>query len=132
MPRAAAASDAFTAIAEPRRRQIIDLLARRRNLAVGAIVLALGLRQPSVSKHLGVLREAGLVKVSKQGQQRVYELNLEQLRPVYNWVKTFEQHWEQQLDRIKAKAEQRALALPNRPNALLNASDRTSSKKGST
>jgi DNA-binding transcriptional ArsR family regulator len=124
MSRAAAASDVFAAIAEPRRRQIIDLLARRRSLAVGAIVLAVGLRQPSVSKHLGVLREAGLVKVSKQGQQRVYELNLEQLRPVYDWVKTFEQHWERQLDRIKTKAERRALAL-------LNSSDRTSSKKGS-
>jgi len=125
MSRAAAASDVFTAIAEPRRRQIIDLLARRRNLAVGAIVLALGLRQPSVSKHLGVLRQAGLVNVSKQGQQRVYELNLEQLRPVYDWVKTFEQHWERQLDRIKAKAERRALALSNM-------SGRISSKKGSS
>ncbi len=125
MSRASAASDVFTAIAEPRRRRIIDLLARRRSLAVGAIVLAVGLRQPSVSKHLGVLREAGLVKVSKQGQQRVYELNLEQLRPVYDWVKTFEQHWERQLDRIKAKAERRA-------HALLNSSDRTSNKKGSS
>ena len=125
MSRASAASDVFTAIAEPRRRQIIELLARRRGLAVGAIVLAVGLRQPSVSKHLGVLRQAGLVKVSKQGQQRVYELNLEQLRPVYDWVKTFEQHWERQLDRIKAKAERRALAL-------LNSSERTSSKKGSS
>jgi len=125
MSRAAAASDAFTAIAEPRRRQIIDLLARRRNLAVGAIVLALGLRQPSVSKHLGVLRHAGLVTVSKQGQQRVYELNLEQLRPVYDWVKTFEQHWERQLDRIKAKAERRALDLSN-------LSGKTSNKKGSS
>ncbi|HEY2148862.1 MAG TPA: metalloregulator ArsR/SmtB family transcription factor, partial [Pirellulales bacterium] len=68
MSRAFAAADAFTAIAEPRRREIIELLARRRRLAVGAIVLALGVRQPSVSKHLGVLREAGIVSVTKQGQ----------------------------------------------------------------
>ncbi len=100
-------------------------------------MLALGLRQPSVSKHLGVLREAGLVSVSKQGQQRVYELNLDPLRPVYDWVKTFEQHWERQLDRIKAKAERRALALRNSlpnalSNALSNASERTASKKGTS
>jgi DNA-binding transcriptional ArsR family regulator len=109
MSRASAATDAFTAIAEPRRREIIDLLARRRRLAVGAIVVALGLRQPSVSKHLGVLREAGLVTVCKQGQSRVYELNFDRLRPVYDWVKSFERHWEQQLDRIRKRAERRAL-----------------------
>ena len=123
MTRAAAASDVFTAIAEPRRRQIIDLLARRRNLAVGGDCVAAGIRQQSVSKHLGVLREAGLVSVSKQGQQRVYELNLEQMRPVYNWVKTFEPHWEHQLDRIKSRAERRALALSRE-------TDRTAHRKG--
>ncbi len=111
MSRAAAISDVFNAIAEPRRRQIIELLARRRGLAVGAIVLALKLRQPAVSKHLGVLREVGVVSVSKQGRQRVYELNPDQLRPVFDWVKTFEQHWEHQLDRIRARAEQRAAEL---------------------
>jgi DNA-binding transcriptional ArsR family regulator len=115
MSRASAASDVFSAIAEPRRRQIIDLLSRRRRLAVGAIVVALGLPQPSVSKHLGVLREVGIVSVSKQGQRRVYELNFNQLRPVYDWVKTFEQHWERQLDRIRARAERRALAQSNAP-----------------
>src|ERR1700685_197957 len=110
MPRATATSDIFNAIAEPRRRQIIELLSRRRGLAVGTIVLTLGLPQPAVSKHLGVLREVGIVSVSKQGQRRVYELNAEQWRPVYDWVKTFERHWERQLDRIRARAEQRALA----------------------
>lgn len=113
MSRASAATDAFTAIAEPRRREIIELLARRRRLAVGAIVLALGLRQPSVSKHLGVLREAGIVSVTKQGQSRLYELNFDRLRPVYDWVKTFERHWEHQLDRIRQRAERRALDLSN-------------------
>src|SRR5271157_89967 len=134
MSRSAAASDVFAAIAEPRRRQIIDLLARRRGLAVGAIVLALGLRQPSVSKHLGVLREAGLVCVNKRGQQRVYELNLDPLRPVCDWVKTFEQYWDRQLGRIKARAERRALAvssLSNGPSAasLASVAGRTARKK---
>jgi DNA-binding transcriptional ArsR family regulator len=103
--------DVFSAIAEPRRRQIIDLLSRRHSLAVGTIVLTLGLPQPAVSKHLGVLREVGIVSVSKQGQQRVYALNHEQLRPVYDWIKTFEQHWGHQLNRIQARAERRAQNL---------------------
>ncbi|HEV2972527.1 MAG TPA: metalloregulator ArsR/SmtB family transcription factor [Pirellulales bacterium] len=125
MSRASAASDVFSAIAEPRRRQIIDLLSRRRRLAVGAIVVALGLPQPAVSKHLGVLREVGIVSVSKQGQRRVYELNFNQLRPVYDWVKTFEQHWERQLDRIRARAERRALAQSSAPG-------RATGKKGTS
>jgi DNA-binding transcriptional ArsR family regulator len=125
MARASSASDVFNAIAEPRRRQIIELLSRRRGLAVGAIVLALGLPQPSVSKHLGVLREVGLVSVSRHGQSRVYELNFEQLRPVYDWVKTFERHWGHQLDRIRERAERKALALSNTPG-------RSTRKKGTT
>jgi len=108
MARAATTSDVFNAIAEPRRRQIVELLARGRGLAVGAIVVAIGLPQPAVSKHLGVLKEVGLVSVSKEGQQRVYSLNADRLRPVHDWVKAFERHWERQLDRIRARAEQRA------------------------
>jgi DNA-binding transcriptional ArsR family regulator len=115
MPRAATTSDVFNAIAEPRRRQIIELLSQQRSLAVGAIVLSLGLPQPVVSKHLSVLREVGIVSVSKQGQSRVYELNYDHLRTVYDWVKMFEQHWDHQLDRIKAKAEQRALSRKSAP-----------------
>jgi DNA-binding transcriptional ArsR family regulator len=109
MPRASTTSDVFSAIAEPRRRQIIDLLSRRRGLAVGTIVMTLGLPQPTVSKHLGVLRDVGIVSVTKQGQSRLYELNHDQLRPIYDWVKTFEQHWDRQLERIRARAERRAL-----------------------
>jgi DNA-binding transcriptional ArsR family regulator len=117
MSRTSVATDVFSAIAEPRRRQIIDLLSRRRSLAVSAIVLALGLPQPAVSKHLSVLREVGIVSVSKQGQQRMYALNYEQLRPIYDWVKAFEQHWQRQLDRIQVRAERRALELSNASKA---------------
>lgn len=113
MPRVTATADVFSAIAEPRRRQIIELLSRHRGLAVGAIVMALGLPQPDVSKHLSVLRQVGIVSMSKQGQQRVYDLNLDQLRPVAEWVLSFEKHWEHQLDRIRAKAEQRAREASN-------------------
>ncbi|HEV8002476.1 MAG TPA: metalloregulator ArsR/SmtB family transcription factor [Planctomycetaceae bacterium] len=125
MPRAATTSDVFNAIAEPRRRQIIELLSRRRGLAVGAIVLALGVPQPAVSKHLGVLREVGLVSVSKNGQSRIYELNADQLRTVYDWVKAFERHWEHQLDRIRERAERRAAEVSNHPV-------RANRKKGTT
>jgi DNA-binding transcriptional ArsR family regulator len=117
MPRASVTSDVFTAIADSRRRQIIELLWRRRGLAVGTIVLTLGLPQPAVSKHLGVLREVGIVSVRKEGQHRVYELNLDQVRPVYDWVKTFERHWQRQLDRIRERAERRALASSKTPKS---------------
>jgi DNA-binding transcriptional ArsR family regulator len=108
MPRAATTTDVFNAIAEPRRRQIVELLARRRALAVGALVLAVGLPQPAVSKHLGVLRKVGVVSVGKEGRQRVYRLEAHRLKAVYDWAKTFEQLWSHQLDRIKQRAEQRA------------------------
>ena len=131
MSRTLTTTDVFSAIAEPRRRQIIDLLARRRSLAVGAIVLTLGLPQPAVSKHLGVLREVGIVSVSKQGQQRLYALNHDQLRPVYDWIKTFEQHWGRQLDRIQERAERRALAQLN-TGTPVNTGKRETRKKGTS
>ena len=108
MPRAATTADVFNAIAEPRRRQIIELLASRGALTVGTLVATLGLPQPAVSKHLGVLRQVGVVAVVKQGQQRVYSLEAEQLKTVHDWVKAFETLWSHQLDRIKQRAERRA------------------------
>jgi DNA-binding transcriptional ArsR family regulator len=108
MARAATTTDVFNAIAEPRRRQLIDLLGRRGALTVTAIVVALGLPQPVVSKHLGVLRQVGITSVTRQGKERLYHLEASTLKPVHDWVKTFDQHWTHQLDRIKARAEQRA------------------------
>lgn len=105
MPRASTTADVFNAIAEPRRRQIIDLLARRGALAVGALVVMLGMPQPAVSKHLGVLRKVGVVSVTKQGQQRLYQLQAKELKAVHDWAKKFERHWSHQLDRIKERAE---------------------------
>jgi|SRR5579862_8792008 len=120
MARASATSDVFNAIGEPRRRQIIDLLSRRRGLPVGTIVLALGLPQPAVSKHLGVLREVGIVSVKKLGKSRIYELQFDQLRTVQDWVQTLEKHWESQLDRIRARAERRASHSSTAPELPTN------------
>src|SRR5215471_21363418 len=108
MPRAATTTDVFNAIAEPRRRQIIEVLARRGALAVGTLVVAVGLPQPAVSKHLGVLRKVGVVTVDRSGRQRVYRLNAQELKSVYDWVKAFEHFWSQQLDRIQTRAEAKA------------------------
>jgi DNA-binding transcriptional ArsR family regulator len=108
MPRARTTADVFNAIAEPRRRQIVELLARRGALTVGAVVVVLGLPQPAVSKHLGVLRKVGVVAVVKQGRERVYHLQAEKLKTVHDWVKAFEELWGDQLDRIKERAERRA------------------------
>jgi DNA-binding transcriptional ArsR family regulator len=107
MPRSPTTSDAFNAVAEPRRRQILDLLARGER-PVNDVVAALGLAQPQVSKHLRVLRHVGLVSVRSAGQQRVYTLSAERLRPIHDWVRTFERFWEHQLDRIKERAEAKA------------------------
>ena len=111
MPRAPTTTDVFNAIAEPRRRQIVELLAQRGALAVGTLVATLGLAQPAVSKHLGVLRKVGVVSVQKQGKQRVYSLDAAKLKTVHDWVKAFEELWGHQLDRIKERAERRAREL---------------------
>jgi DNA-binding transcriptional ArsR family regulator len=107
MARAATTSDAFNAVAEPRRRAILDLLAHGER-PVNDVVVALGLGQPQVSKHLRVLREVGLVSVRGVGQQRVYKLNAEGLQSIYDWVRTFERFWDHQLDRIKQRAERKS------------------------
>jgi DNA-binding transcriptional ArsR family regulator len=108
MARAPTTADVFNAIAEPRRRQIVEVLARRGSLTVGILVQTLELPWPAVSKHLGVLRKVGLVAVLKQGKQRVYNLQPEKLKAVHDWVKAFEDLWSHQLDRIKERAERRA------------------------
>jgi DNA-binding transcriptional ArsR family regulator len=115
MARAQTTSDVFNAIAEPRRRQIVELLAGSGALTVGALVATLGLLQPAVSKHLGVLRKVGVVSVIKQGKQRVYSLEVEKLKTVHDWVTTFEKLWDHQLDRIKEHAERRAREQPDSP-----------------
>src|SRR5271156_3766991 len=118
MSRVPTTADVFNAIADPRRRQIVELLARRGALAVGALVVTLGLPQPAVSKHLGVLRKVGVVAVLKQGKQRVYSLEAEKLKTVHDWVKAFEELWSHQLDRIKERAEQRAREQTESPTSL--------------
>jgi DNA-binding transcriptional ArsR family regulator len=108
MSRAPTTSDVFNAIAEPRRRQIVSLLAQGKPLAVGELVEALQLPQPAVSKHLAVLRAVGLVTVQKSGKSRMYALNPSELKPVHDWVASFERLWANQLDRIKQRAERKA------------------------
>src|SRR3954452_11807152 len=107
MARSPTTADAFNAVAEPRRRQILDLLARG-DPPVNDMVASLGVAQPQVSKHLRVLREVGLVSVRGSGRQRLYALNAERLKPIHDWVRTFEPLWDHQLDRIKHRAERRA------------------------
>lgn len=124
MARAATTTDVFNAIAEPRRRQILDLLAAKGPCAVGALVLALGLPQPAVSKHLGVLREVGLVSAERQGQTRLYQINAAEIQTVHEWTKTFERYWTRQLDRIKARAETKA-RLHDHPYAAAPAKKET-------
>ena len=107
VPRAATTSDAFNAVAEPRRREILNYLAMQET-PVGEIVAALGLEQPSVSKHLRVLRDVGLVRVRREGRNMLYSLDAEAIRPMYEWTQTFERFWKHQLQRVKERAEERA------------------------
>jgi DNA-binding transcriptional ArsR family regulator len=107
MARAATTSDAFNAVAEPRRREILTYLALTER-SVGDIVASLGVEQPSVSKHLRVLRDVGLVRVRRHGKHMFYRTNAEAIRPMHEWTKTFERFWSHQLLRIKERAEQKA------------------------
>jgi DNA-binding transcriptional ArsR family regulator len=104
MPRAATTLDPFNAVAEARRREILEFLARQ-EFPVGAIVEALHLPQPSVSKHLGVLRKVGLVRSRRHGREILYRTNPDGIRPLYEWTKSFEQLWQHQLLRVKERAE---------------------------
>src|SRR5579863_3490849 len=104
MARAATTSDPFNAVAEPRRRQILTFLAGDER-QVSDIVVAIGLDQPSVSKHLGVLRRVGLVRVRRNGRHRLYRTNAHALKPIHEWTKTFERLWQHQLLRVKERAE---------------------------
>jgi DNA-binding transcriptional ArsR family regulator len=109
MTRKAHPTDVFSAIAEPRRREVIAVLSDGQDYAVNEIVLRMKVGQPSVSKHLGALRKAGVVTVVKRGQHRMYRLNAEGLKPVHEWVKVFERYWTHQADQIKLRAERIAL-----------------------
>src|SRR4051794_32062832 len=107
MARSPTTSDAFNAVAEPRRRQILDLLAGGER-PVNDVVALLGLAQPQVSRHLRVLREVGLVTVRGAGRRRIYKVDADRLKPIHDWVRMFEPFWEDQLDRIKQRAEREA------------------------
>jgi DNA-binding transcriptional ArsR family regulator len=99
MARAATTTDAFNAVAEPRRRQILDLLAGG-EASVNELVARLGLSQPQVSKHLRVLREVGLVEVRDAGRQRMYRLNGRSLKPIHDWVVGYEQLWSERFEQL--------------------------------
>ena len=104
MARAATTTDAFNAVAEPRRREILDLLAGGER-PVNDLVRALGLAQPQVSKHLRVLREVGAVDVRDEGRRRLYRLNGHALKPIHDWVKAYEHSWSERFDRLDVVLE---------------------------
>ncbi len=104
MARAATTSDAFNAVAGPRRREILNYLVLRER-PVGEIVASLGLSQPSVSKHLRVLRDVGLLDSRSNRWQKLYRTNADGIRPLHEWTSTFERYWRHQLRRVKERAE---------------------------
>ncbi|MHB8753718.1 MAG: ArsR/SmtB family transcription factor [Candidatus Acidiferrales bacterium] len=107
MPRATTTSDVFNAVAEVRRREILSYLAVRER-PVGDIVVTLRLAQPSVSKHLRVLRDVGLVRARREGRRMLYRTNATAIRPLHEWTETFERFWGHQLLRVKERAEAKA------------------------
>lgn len=109
MARAATTSDVFNAVAEPRRREILIFLLDRER-PVTDIVDKLNLDQPSVSKHLRVLRDVGLVRVRRNGRHQLYQTRADGIRPLHEWAATFERYWSHQLLRVKQLAEQMAKA----------------------
>ena len=113
MARASTTSDSFNAVAEPRRRDILSYLAGNER-PVGDIVRALDLPQPSVSKHLRVLHDVGLVRMRCHGRQKLYCTNAGAILPLYRWAATFERYWQHQLFGVKERAE--AMALQGSPD----------------
>jgi DNA-binding transcriptional ArsR family regulator len=105
MARAATTTDAFNAVAEPRRREILDVLAGGER-PVNDLVRVLGLAQPQVSKHLRVLREVGAVDVREQGRQRLYRLNGQALKPIHDWIKTYERLWSERFEQLDVVLEE--------------------------
>ena len=99
MARTPTTYDLFNAVAEPKRRQVLEALGAR-ELSVNEIVQILGWPQPMVSKHLGVLKQVGLVSERRVGRQRMYRVNVEQLKPIHDWVTPFEQYWNESYDRL--------------------------------
>lgn len=105
MARAATTADVFNAVAEPRRREILDVLAEGER-PVNDLVRALGLGQPQVSKHLRVLREVGAVEVRDEGRQRLYRLNGRALKPIHDWVRRYERSWEERFASLDSVLEE--------------------------
>ena len=99
MARTPTTFDPFNAVAEPKRRRVLDVLGTQ-ELSVNELVERLGWNQPVVSKHLGVLKEVGLVSERRAGRQRLYRVNAERLKPIYDWVAPFERYWSQSYDRL--------------------------------
>jgi DNA-binding transcriptional ArsR family regulator len=99
MARTPTTFDPFNAVAEPKRRQVLEVLGTQ-ELSVNEIVERLGWNQPMVSKHLGVLKEVGLVSERRVGRQRLYRVNAERLKPIYDWVAPFEHYWSEKYDHL--------------------------------
>ena len=99
MARTPTTHDPFNAVAEPKRRKILDVIGTE-ELSVNEIVELLGWPQPMVSKHLGVLKQVGLVSERREGRQRIYRVNVERLKPIFDWVTPFEQYWSERFERL--------------------------------
>lgn len=124
MPPVSATADAFTAIAEPRRRELLVMLGGHER-SVGDIGKAMRWPQPQVSKHLGVLRRTGLVRVRRDGRKCMYSVNAQELKGVHDWVTMFERYWDHHLDRIKQRAEAAAASA-----TAAHAADASTKPKG--
>jgi DNA-binding transcriptional ArsR family regulator len=126
MVRTALYRDVFSAIADPRRRQVILLLSGSEGCPVNELVDRMKMAQPAVSKHLGALRRANLVTVTRCGQQRVYRLKPETLKPVLEWVQMFERYWTHQTSEIKRRAEAKAIEHRAAPEQIIPFNRKTS------